>query len=59
MASVGRCFKHHEEHQAKRRERWGLVSALLWSALGLAVFVAGSTGYIAKLLWELRGLVWR
>jgi hypothetical protein len=36
-----------------------LALNILGVLLGLAVFIAGSTGYVAKVLWELRGLVGR
>jgi hypothetical protein len=36
-----------------------LAVNILGVLLGLAILVAGSTGYVAKVLWELRGLVGR
>jgi hypothetical protein len=36
-----------------------LTLNILGVLLGLAILVAGSTGYAAKVVWELRGLVGR
>ena len=56
MASVGRCYKHHEEREARRR-KWDVALVCLGMLLGLGILVAGSTGYVAKVLWELRGVL--
>jgi hypothetical protein len=36
-----------------------LTLSILGMLLGLAILVAGSTGYVAKVLWELRGALGR
>jgi hypothetical protein len=35
------------------------VAEFLVFLLGLAILVAGSTGYVVKVLWELRGALGR